>query len=84
VSSTLFGIALAGFMSNSHARSFSYKDSSPKISFGKMTVKGKKRTMPVSYPRTPRADGWLSYGAICGAFSSINEPIRLKLVVLHI
>ncbi len=36
------------FMSNSHARSFSYKDSSPKISYGKMTIKGKKRTMPVS------------------------------------
>jgi chloramphenicol O-acetyltransferase type A len=36
------------FTSNSHARSFSYKDTSPKISFGKMTTKGKKKTMPVS------------------------------------
>jgi len=36
------------FKSISHARSFSFKDSSPKISFGKMTVHGDKKIMPVS------------------------------------
>jgi chloramphenicol O-acetyltransferase type A len=36
------------FTSLSHARSFSFKDSSPKISFGKMTEENGKRTMPVS------------------------------------
>jgi len=36
------------FTSVSHARSFSYADSIPKISFGKMTETGGKRTMPVS------------------------------------
>ncbi|MEE1945702.1 chloramphenicol acetyltransferase [Pedobacter sp. KR3-3] len=36
------------FTSLSHARSFSFKDSCPKISFGKMTVVDGKKTMPVS------------------------------------
>ncbi|HAI84531.1 MAG TPA: chloramphenicol acetyltransferase, partial [Chitinophagaceae bacterium] len=36
------------FTSLSHARSFSFADSCPKISFGKMTVNQDKRTMPVS------------------------------------
>lgn len=36
------------FTSLSHARSFSFPDSCPKISFGKMTVEKDKRTMPVS------------------------------------
>lgn len=36
------------FTSISHARSFSFKDSSPKISFGQMTEHKGKRTMPVS------------------------------------
>jgi chloramphenicol O-acetyltransferase type A len=36
------------FTALSHARSFSFKDSSPKISFGKMTEENGKRTMPVS------------------------------------
>ena len=36
------------FTSLSHARSFSFADSCPKISFGKMELEGKKRTMPVS------------------------------------
>lgn len=37
------------FSSISHARSFSFKDSCPKISFGKMTDNGNgKKTMPVS------------------------------------
>jgi len=36
------------FTSLSHARSFSFKDSSPKISFGKMTETEGKRLMPVS------------------------------------
>ncbi len=36
------------FTSLSHARSFSFKDSCPKISFGKMTEDGGRRTMPVS------------------------------------
>ena len=36
------------FTSISHARSFSFKDSCPKISFGKMTEKDGVRSMPVS------------------------------------
>jgi chloramphenicol O-acetyltransferase type A len=36
------------FTSLSHARSFSFKDSCPKISFGKMTEVDGKRSMPVS------------------------------------
>lgn len=36
------------FTSLSHARSFSHKDSTPKISFGKMTEENGTRTMPVS------------------------------------
>lgn len=36
------------FSSMSHARSFSFPDSSPKISFGKMTELDGKKTMPVS------------------------------------
>ena len=36
------------FTSLSHARSFSFNDSIPKISFGKMTNENGKRTMPVS------------------------------------
>jgi chloramphenicol O-acetyltransferase type A len=36
------------FSSISHARSFSVHDSVPKISFGKMTFKDQKRTLPIS------------------------------------
>lgn len=36
------------FTSLSHARSFSFKDSIPKISFGKMTENASVKTMPVS------------------------------------
>jgi chloramphenicol O-acetyltransferase type A len=36
------------FTSLSHARSFSFKDSCPKISFGKMMEENGKRTMPLS------------------------------------
>jgi chloramphenicol O-acetyltransferase type A len=36
------------FTSLSHARSFSFPDSCPKISFGKVTESGGIRTMPVS------------------------------------
>jgi chloramphenicol O-acetyltransferase type A len=36
------------FTALSHARSFSFKDSIPKISFGKMTEQNGRRTMPVS------------------------------------
>jgi len=36
------------FTSLSHARSFSFKDSSPKISFGKMTEEGERKLMSVS------------------------------------
>jgi len=36
------------FTSISHARNFSYLDSCPKISFGKMTEKNKIKTMPIS------------------------------------
>lgn len=36
------------FTSISHARSFSFNDSIPKISFGKMTEESGRRTMPVS------------------------------------
>ena len=36
------------FTALSHARSFSFRDSCPKISFGKMTEKDGQKTMPVS------------------------------------
>ena len=36
------------FTSLSHARMFAFKDSCPKISFGKMTANGELRSMPVS------------------------------------
>jgi chloramphenicol O-acetyltransferase type A len=36
------------FTSISHARSFSFKDCIPKISFGKMTEQKGVKTMPVS------------------------------------
>lgn len=36
------------FTAVSHARSFSFKDSCPKITFGKMTEKGGRKVMPVS------------------------------------
>ncbi|MBO9732510.1 MAG: chloramphenicol acetyltransferase [Chitinophaga sp.] len=36
------------FTSVSHARSFSFKDSCPKIAFGKMTAKHGRKVMPVS------------------------------------
>ncbi len=36
------------FTALSHARSFSYPDSSPKISFGKVTENNGRKTMPVS------------------------------------
>ncbi|ESU29877.1 chloramphenicol acetyltransferase (CAT-III) [Flavobacterium limnosediminis JC2902] len=36
------------FTSISHSRNFSYPDSCPKISFGKMTEENGKKTMPVS------------------------------------
>ncbi|GAB4029703.1 CatA-like O-acetyltransferase [Spirosoma gilvum] len=36
------------FTGLSHARSFSFPDSSPKISFGKMTEEGQIKSMPVS------------------------------------
>lgn len=36
------------FTQLSHARSFSFKDSCPKITFGKMTEENGRRTMPVS------------------------------------
>ena len=42
-------IPWVNFTSLSHARGFTYEDSCPKISFGKMTVSKKgKRTMPMS------------------------------------
>lgn len=36
------------FTALSHARSFSYHDSSPKISFGKVTEHNERKTMPIS------------------------------------
>jgi chloramphenicol O-acetyltransferase type A len=36
------------FTSLSHARMFTFKDSCPKISFGKMTENNRKRSMPIS------------------------------------
>lgn len=47
------------FTSLSHARSFSFKDSCPKISFGKMTEENGKKTMPVSvHVNHALADGY--------------------------
>lgn len=41
-------IPWVNFTSLSHARSFTFPDSCPKISFGKMTVTDEKREMPVA------------------------------------
>lgn len=47
------------FTSLSHARSFSFKDSCPKFSFGKMTEENGKKTMPVSiHVNHALADGY--------------------------
>lgn len=47
------------FTSLSHARSFSFKDSCPKISFGKMTIANDQKTMPVSiHVNHALADGY--------------------------
>jgi chloramphenicol O-acetyltransferase type A len=47
------------FTSVSHARSFTFPDSCPKISFGKMTEENGKRTMPVSvHVHHALADGY--------------------------
>jgi chloramphenicol O-acetyltransferase type A len=47
------------FTSVSHARSFSFKDSIPKITFGKMTETGGRRMMPVSiHVHHALMDGW--------------------------
>jgi chloramphenicol O-acetyltransferase type A len=47
------------FTAISHARSFSFPDSSPKISFGKITEKNGEKTMPVSiHVHHALADGY--------------------------
>ncbi len=47
------------FTSLSHARSFSFKDSCPKFSFGKMTIENGKKTMPLSiHVNHALADGY--------------------------
>ncbi len=47
------------FTSLSHARSFSFKDSIPKITFGKMMEANEKRTMPLSiHVHHALMDGW--------------------------
>lgn len=47
------------FTSLSHARSFSFKDSCPKISFGKMTEIDGKKSMPIAiYVNHALADGY--------------------------
>lgn len=47
------------FTSLSHARSFSFKDSCPKFSFGKMTDENGKKSMPVSiHVNHALADGY--------------------------
>ena len=47
------------FTAISHARSFSFKDSIPKITFGKMTESNGKKTMPLSiHAHHGLMDGW--------------------------
>ena len=47
------------FTAVSHARSFAFKDSIPKITFGKMTLADGKRTMPVAiHVHHALMDGW--------------------------
>jgi len=47
------------FTAVSHARSFSFKDSIPKITFGKMTETGGRKLMPVSiHVHHALMDGW--------------------------
>lgn len=59
------------FTSLSHARNFSFKDSSPKISFGKMTDTDGKRSMPVSvHVHHALMDGY-HVGQFCEKFQEL-------------
>ena len=59
------------FTSISHARSFSFPDSSPKISFGKVTETGGKRSMPVSvHVHHALMDGY-HVGQFCEIFQEL-------------
>jgi chloramphenicol O-acetyltransferase type A len=61
------------FTSVSHARSFSFKDSIPKITFGKMTESGGRKLMPVSvHVHHALMDGW-DVGEYLGRFQGEME-----------
>lgn len=64
------------FTALSHARSFAYRDSAPKISFGKMTEKDGVRTMPVSiHVHHALVDG-LHVGQYIECFQQLmNQPV---------
>ncbi|WP_080057807.1 chloramphenicol acetyltransferase [Spirosoma aerolatum] len=62
------------FTSLSHARSFSFSDSSPKISFGKMIEQGPLKSMPVSI----HAHHGLMDGYHVGLFADIFQEMLDK------
>lgn len=64
------------FTSISHARSFSFKDSCPKISFGKMTEEDGKKIMPVSI----HVNHSLADGADVGAFFNLFQDLMNELL----
>lgn len=69
------------FTSVSHARSFAFKDSAPKISFGKMTEKNGVRTIPMSiHVHHALVDG-LHIGQFIDIFQKLmNEPVTGKAI----
>jgi chloramphenicol O-acetyltransferase type A len=63
------------FTSISHARSFSFPDSCPKISFGRWTIENKVRTMPVSiHAHHGLMDGY-HVGLFADAFQKLMNNI---------
>ena len=64
------------FTSLSHARSFSFNDSCPKVSFGKMTDFGNKKVMPVSIHVNHALMDGISVGQFVDEFQNlINNGI---------
>ena len=63
------------FTALSHARSFSYPDSSPKISFGKITENNERKTMPISI----HAHHGLMDGYQIGLFIEIFQKLMNEL-----
>jgi chloramphenicol O-acetyltransferase type A len=61
------------FSSFSHARGFTWPDSCPKISFGKMTEENEKKNNGDISSRASRIDGRLSCGVVHQPITRLNE-----------